>query len=214
MMVNFLEPDLIGWTAIASGVIWLIQYVFLGLMFAVTVSPYGTLSDISYLLGAILMLPFMLAFYDLLRPDQPTATLLALLVGMAGVLLITVAQIRLMIGQISLEQNMPTVTLGTGLIGISVLITILLSRSNPQMPTGFLWLGIVVGVSLGVVGILAGVLLPKDIYLMMTGGLDWSNLNPFMYVIFVAAPISQLGYPVWAIWLGRLILNNHILPTA
>ena len=211
-MVNFLKPNFIGWTAIASAVIWVIQFVFLGLMFAVTVSPYGTLSDISYLLAAILMLPFMLAFYSLFRPDQPTATLLALLVGMAGVLLIAVAQIRLMIGQISLEQDMPTVSLGTGLIGISILISILLSRSNPQMPNGFVWLGIVIGVFLAVVGILGGVLLPKDIYLLVTGGLDWSNLNPLLYVVFVAAPISQLGYPVWAIWLGRLILNNHILP--
>jgi hypothetical protein len=193
-------------------VIWVIQYVFLGLMFAVTVSPYGTLSDISYLLAAILMLPFMLAFYNLFRPDQPTATLLALLVGMVGVLLIVVAQIRLMIGQISLEQNMPPISLGTGLIGISILVSILLSRSNPQMPTGFVWLGMVSGLFLAVGGILGGVLLPKDIYLLVTGGLDWSNLNPLLYVFFVAAPISQLGYPVWAIWLGRLILNNSILP--
>ena len=52
------------------------------------------------------------------------------------------------------------------------------------MPTGFVWLGIVSGVFLAVGGILGGVLLPKDIYLLVTGGLDWSNLNPFMYVIF------------------------------
>lgn len=143
---------------------------------------------------------------------QPTATLLALLVGMVGVLLIAVAQIRLMIGQISLEQNMPPLSLGTGLIGISILISILLSRNSPQVPTGFVWLGMVSGLFLAVVGILGGVLLPKDIYLLVTGGSDWSHLNPLLYVFFVAAPISQLDYPVWAIWLGRLILNNDILP--
>jgi len=206
----FSNPTFLGWSVIGSVASWLLQFVFLGLMFSVATSPFGFLSDISYMLGALLALPFMAAFYFLYRAEQGMLSLLAMLIGIAGVLIIDVAQFRLVTRQLPLEQNMPQVVLGTGLIGVSILLFSLLGRGNPQLPGGFTWLGIGLGVLMGS-GILLGLFFGKAVYATMTGALEWSKANPFMLAVFAANFLSQIGYPVWGIWLGRMFLRGKIL---
>ena len=127
----------IGWTAIGSVASWLLQFVFLGLMYSVAMSPFGFLSDISYMLGALLTLPFMWAFYLLYRSDQGLLSLLALLLGILGVAVVNVTQFRLIIHQLTFEQNLPQVVIGAGLIGVSIVLFNLLGRANAQFPIGF-----------------------------------------------------------------------------
>jgi hypothetical protein len=203
------NPSFIGWTAIGSVAAWLLQFVFLGLMFSVAISPFGFLSDISYMLGALLTLPFMVAFYLLYRDDQGMLSLLALLIGIAGMIIINISQYRLVTKQLSLEQNMPQVALGTGLIGLSILLFSLLGRVNTQFPNGFTWLGIIIGAMMAM-GILVAALYGKEVFEMMSGTLDWSKANPFMLVVFALNFLSQVGYPVWGIWLGRMFLRGLI----
>ena len=203
------NPNFVGWTAIGSVVAWLLQFVFLGLMFSIAMSSFGFLSDVSYMLGALLTLPFMWFFYQLYRADQVVLRSLALLFGIIGVIIINVSQFRLIIKQLSLEQNMPQVALGTGLIGVSILLFSLLGRGNPQLPSGFTWLGIILGILMGS-GILLGLFFGKDVYATMTGTLDWSKANPFMLVVFALNFLSQVGYPVWGIWLGRMLLRGAL----
>ena len=166
-------------------------------------------SDISYMLGALLMLPFMVAFYLIYRADNGALSILALILGIVGIIIINVSQFRLIIKQLTLEQNMPQVALGTGLIGISILLFSLLGRGNLQLPSGFTWLGIVLGILMGS-GILLGAFFGKEVHATMTGALDWSKANPFMLVAFIANFLSQVGYPVWGIWLGRIVLRGAI----
>ena len=204
------NPTFIGWTALGSVAAWLLQFVFLGLMFSVATSPFGFLSDISYMLGALLTLPFMWAFYLLYRTEQGMVSTLALLLGILGVIVINVSQFRLITQQLSLEQNMPQVALGTGLIGVSILLSNLLGKGNMQFPSSFTWLGIVVG-GLMAMGILVASFYGKEIFVMMSGSLDWSQANPFMLLVFAATFLSQLGYPAWGIWLGQILLRGKIL---
>ena len=199
----------IGWTAIGSVASWLLQFVFLGLMYSVAMSPFGFLSDISYMLGALLTLPFMWAFYLLYRSDQGLLSLLALLLGILGVAVVNVTQFRLIIHQLTFEQNLPQVVTGAGLIGVSIILFNLLGRANAQFPIGFTWLGIIVG-TLMAAGILLASFFEKELYAMMTGALDWSSANPLMLLVVTATFLSQLAYPVWGIWLGRMLLRGAI----
>ena len=208
-MTNFSNPTFIGWTAIGSVVSWLLQFVFLGLMYSVAMSPFGFLSDISYMLGALLTLPFMWAFYLFYRSDYGLVSLLTLLLGILGVIVINVAQFRLVIHQLTFEQNLPQVVIGAGLIGIAITLFNLLGRANAQLPGGFTWLGIVVGVMMAM-GILLALFFGKEFFAIMSGNLDWSKANPFMLVVITATFLSQLGYPVWGIWLGRMLLRGVI----
>ena len=204
------NPNFIGWTAIGSVAAWLLQFVFLGLMFFIATSPFGFLSDISYMLGALLTLPFILAFYLLYRTEQGMLSLLALLIGIAGVIIINMSQFRLVTKQLTLKQNMPQVALGTGLIGLSILLFSLLGKWNAQFPSGFTWLGIAVGAMMAM-GIFVALFFGKELFAMMSGNLDWSNSNPFMLLVFVANFLSQVAYPVWGIWLGRMLLRGAIV---
>jgi hypothetical protein len=205
----FSNPNFVGWSTIGSVASWLLQFVFLGLMFSVAMSPYGMMSDFSYMFGALLTLPFMVAFYLLYRAEQGMLSLLALLIGVTGVIIINVSQFRLVIKQLILEQNMPQVALGTGLIGLSILLFNLLGRGEAQFPSGFTWLGIVLGTMMGM-GILVASFYGKEIVAMMSGTLDWSMANPIMLVVIAANFLSQLGYPIWGIWLGRMLLRGAI----
>jgi len=209
LVTIFSNSNFVGWTAIGSVISWLLQFVFLGLMYSVVMSPFGLMSDISYMLGALLTLPFMLAFYLLYRVDQGMVSLLALLIGITGVIIINVAQFRLVTKQLSLEQNMPQVVLGTGLIGLSILLFSLLGKVNVGFSSGFTWLGIVLGILMGS-GILLVLFFGKDVFATMTGALNWSHASPFMLVAFAANILSQVGYPVWGIWLGRILLQGRL----
>jgi hypothetical protein len=208
-MTIFSNSTFVGWSTIGSVASWLLQFVFLGLMFSVAMSPYGMMSDFSYMLGALLTLPFMVAFYLLYRAEQGMVSFIALLVGVTGVVIINMSQFMLVTKQLTLAQNMPKVALGTGLIGLSILLFSLLGRANALITGGFNWLGIILGVMMAM-GILVASFYGKEIVAMMSGTLDWSMANPIMLVVIAANFLSQLGYPVWGIWLGRMLLRGAI----
>jgi hypothetical protein len=172
-------------------------------MFALAVSPYGRLSDISFVIAALLMLPFMAVFYLLFRPEHQLWSLLGLLVGIVGIVYFSIAQIRLIISQITFEQNMPQAMMAVGLIGVSLLIFNLLALTETQFPPAFVWLGIIFS-ALMAQGVITSSFFSQQVLAMTSGGQSFTELNPFMYVLLAAFAISQIGYPVWAIWLGRL----------
>lgn len=207
--MNLTNPSFIGGTAIASAAVWILQYVFLGLMFSVAVKPYGRLSDITYVIAVLLMLPFLAAFYSLFRDEYRLPSLLGLLIGIIGIVYFSTAQIRLIIGQISFNQNMPQAMLAIGLIGSSLLIFNLLARADPQFPSSFVWLGIIFSAFMAQ-GILTSSYFSQQILDLTSGSFNFSGLNPSMYVLLAALAISQIGYPIWAIRLGRLILRGQV----
>ena len=59
-------------------------------------------------------------------------------------------------------------------------------------------------------GILLASFFEKELYATMTGTLDWSSANPLMLLVVTATFLSQLAYPVWGIWLGRMLLRGAI----
>jgi hypothetical protein len=207
--MSILNDSLVGWATIGSAAFWILQYIFLGLMFSIATKPYGRLSDITFVIAALLMVPFTAAFYNHFRPENQLASWLGLLVGLAGIGYFSIAQIHLVSGQITFTQNMPQAMLAFGLMGVSLLLFNLLARADPQFPAGLIWLGVIFSAFMAQ-GVLTSSYFNQQILDITSGSFNFSGLNPIMYLLLVALAISQVGYPVWAIWLGRLILRGEI----
>jgi hypothetical protein len=99
-------------------------------------------------------------------------------------------QSLLVLTQIQFEQTLGAVLTMTGVLGLSLLLTSLLARSEGALPTGLVWIIVAFGLGsiLGSVGFWIG-----------------GQQHPLALVGFLAAFI--LG-PIWAIWLGRLLLEG------
>ncbi len=63
------NQNFIGWTTIAGGVIGVVGFISLALLFVVG-EPFGTLNDILSIPVAFLMMPLILALYQLHAAEQ------------------------------------------------------------------------------------------------------------------------------------------------
>src|SRR6266508_5205062 len=88
----------VGWSAILSGAVDLIGFLFLLLFFALEAprwiqsgepNPpplFGTLNDASFIFVALLMIPVAVALNKMNRSQSPTFSLISLIIGMIGML--------------------------------------------------------------------------------------------------------------------------------
>jgi hypothetical protein len=202
----FSNQNFIGWTMIASGVFWILQMIFVTLLY--TVDPrFGGMSDFSNLLTVLLFLPFAFALYKNNQITAPTISLIALILGIAGILSVAIASGLLIIKTIEFLQSLPPVFGGYVVLGASLLINLWISRTNNSLPPkGIAW-GMMIG--FGLVSI-AG-LLTVDLAQLFSFNMEGLWSNPLIYPAFILTPFFFLGYPFWAFGVGRMILDGRIL---
>lgn len=191
-----------GRSAITSAIAWILQLVFVGLFFSIG-QPFGTLSDLANTLMVLLMLPYALAMYRRYQDVSNWWNSLALVLSVIGVFLVAGASGMLVLGSIEFEQSLRPVLAGLGLIGIWIIGLNILGRSDPILPRRMVWLGIMVGVGLVLLAALV----------MARGALEfdppWAVLrNPIAIPGLVGGLIAFLGYPAWAIWLGKSLIQG------
>lgn len=210
----------VGWSAILSGAVDLIGFVFLLLFFALeaplwiqsgepnTPPLFGTLNDASFIFVALFMIPLAVTLNKIHRSQHPTFSLISLIIGMTGILATAIIQTLYVPRLIQTAQQ--GVLSGTALffIGLWMILVNALGRAA-NLPRGLAWLGIVTGVSI--------ILLPVAV--IAIGGsafLDDPSIalsNPLFMFAFAAAVLGlSIGYAIWAILLGRLFLIGK-LPT-
>lgn len=208
----------VGWSAILSGALDLIGFVFLLLFFALeaprwiesgepnTPPLFGTLNDASFIFVALFMIPVAVALNKMNQSQSPTFSLISLVIGMTGMLATAIIQGLYVPRLIQTAQQ--GILLGTALflIGLWMILVNALGR-DANLPRGLAWLGIVAGVSIILLP-LAGIAIGGSAFL------DDPSIalsNPLFMFAFAAGVLGfSLGYAIWAILLGRLFLSGKL----
>ena len=207
----------VGWSAILSGAIDLIGFVFLLLFFALeaplwiqsgepdTPPLFGTISDASSIFVALFMIPVAVALNKINRSQHPTLSLISLIIGMTGMLATAIIQALYVTRLIQTTQEGVLVGIASAFTGLWMILVNVLGRAA-NLPRGLAWLGIVAGVS---------IILPVAI--IAIGGsafLDDPSIalsNPLFMFAFAASVLGvSVGYAIWAILLGRLFLTGKL----
>ena len=158
-----------GMAALANAVVAPIGLVFLIAMYAAFGAGarsqglvFGWVNDLLAVVSGVLMLPVAVAVHRLLGPERPTASRLALAIGIGVNLAIVVLQSLLVLGALTFDQEIGPVLIAFLFLAVWFVLT------------GYL------GSSTG--------LLPKGIRMSVLAA-------------------TYLGYPIWAFWLGRHLLQ-------
>ena len=200
------NANMIGWILIASGIVFILSFIFLALMFSTKRSPWGPMNDVSYVIALVLIIPALLGFYMDLRSDFPAASLTAAGLGITGILIITVTQMRLVFRNIAFDLNLRQGAFGSGLLGIAFIVLHLLVAKNEMITAGIRWLGLASGFLLAF-GIPTGLFYGKEELAMTTGELDWKSANKLAILSIMGAFIGQVGLIAWVFWLGIFLIS-------
>ncbi len=130
---------LAGVCAFASGIASTFGILFLVAFFMIGGGMgFGTLNDIAVIAQYTLMLPIALALRQLLRPRGPLLSLIAMLVGITGMLAVIVLQVLLVTGMLPFAQQIgPVIAAFLVVLGWFILNGYL-GRSTKLLPNSML----------------------------------------------------------------------------
>jgi hypothetical protein len=217
-MKKLYDVTYVGWSAVLSGAIDLIGFVFMLLFFALeaplwiqsgepdTPPLFGTINDASSIFVALFMIPVAIALYKINRSQHPTLSLISLIIGMTGMLATAIIQALYVTRLIQTAQEGLLLGIALAFTGLWMILVNVLGRAA-NLPRGLAWLGIVAGVS---------IILPPVTVLAMggLGLLDDPSMgasNPLFLFGFAAGILGlSVGYAIWAILIGRLFLTGKL----
>jgi hypothetical protein len=175
-----------GWSAYISALATILTLVT-GILFFTIGQPFGTIEDVSSVLQLVFMITLAIGLYQLLPTSTKSINLFAAVVGIAGMLVSMIGQGLLVLGRIDYQTSTKFFPAGIA-IGIWLVVVCWLARTNGFLSNGLAWAGFIAG---------AG-------YFFTVAGILWGGQDsPILYLGGLGAGI---GYPVWAIGLGRLLL--------
>ncbi len=197
-----------GWAAYITGIMSIVGFVSLILFFSLeapqaTENPqgfhfWGLVSDIA---GPATMLPLLVIILELHEIERDRARVLsqiAAVIGVIGALGVTALQVLLIIKVLPFEQEVGPVVFATALVGAWLVLANYLGRVQQILPSRLAWLGIAVGAT--------QVLYPV-IFQLLGGSRFYENIGSNYLLLAISSVIflvSYVGFPVWAIWLGRI----------
>jgi MFS family permease len=190
------QPDLIfGWTAILSAAATL-GTAITGILFFAVNDAFGNVNDTFSVFQVVLMLPVAVALYLLAGPEPGWSALVALAVGCAGMVFVAVLQALLVAGKVRFEQTIAQVLAGGAVIGLWLILANALALAAGAFSWGLAAFGFVAG---------AGYVLTA------VGFHRGQQEHPLFYA---GSLLMVVGYSVWAIWLGLLLLNGTLVTGA
>jgi hypothetical protein len=176
---------LAGWSAYLTATATIVGFVTL-ITFFIVGEPYGTINDISSVVIALSALPILFSLYQLHRSAAPIVSLTAFILGVIAALSAAVFQTILITTR---KTYGDAASMSFGVFGISLVLYGYLALADQMLPRRLAWLGILAGIG----------------YILVTTGFILGGPNhPLTYVGGLA---SIIGYPAWAIWLGRVFLK-------
>jgi hypothetical protein len=207
MMDLSLNSDLIGWSLLESGVVFIASFVFLGLMFTTRKPAWGPLNDVTYVIALALIIPFLIGFYTDIKSAHSTAALIAAALGITGIVIIAVTQTRLVFKTIEFELNLRQGAFGSGLLGVGFILIHVINMNKAFFPVGLNWLGLMSGIFMAM-GIPTGLFYGEEELAMTTGKLDWKNASKLAIAAVLSTFIGQIGLIAWVFWMGMVIINS------
>jgi hypothetical protein len=132
-----------GWAALASGLISAIGFVCLVLLYALFAAgstsealAFGWINDVLAVVNGLLMMPVAVAVHVLLRSQWPTASRLALMIGIGANLAIVVLQSLLVVGTLTFQQEIGPVLVAFLFLAAWFVTTGYLGSSSRLLPNG------------------------------------------------------------------------------
>ena len=186
-MNDFAMLRLAGRSALVNAVAGVVSLIALTIFFSIG-GPWGKINDSASVVWALAFLPLVLLFYEMHKPFAGAVSLAAALIGATALLLFVALQGLLVVNAVSFTQTVRAVLFLTALIGVWQLVNGILAwatQSLPATPVAFLLLS---GISYVLVAV--G---------FMLGGQE----HPLAAAGFLVGGVAG---PVWAIWLGRVLL--------
>ena len=188
----------IGWIAIATGIVGLLGLIFIILFFTVG-PPFGTLNDICIGLMAILSVVFDWMLYPWHRAQLPLLSQVALVIAMIGALLVMIGSVLAISGIKGWFLSGLYMAAGNAMIGLWLLALNYSALRDNTFPQSLVIFGLISGVILA----LGLVTIPG-----LFRGIDTQEyeFTVFNY-IWWASSLGYLAlYPLWCILLGRILL--------
>jgi len=191
----------LGWVAIAVGGVVLVGDVALILFFTFG-SFFGTVNDLCIAFAAILSALLAWMLYPAHRVLSSRSSQFLLSAALVGALVASIGSTFVIFDITGYFLAGLMNFFGYGLVGLWLLGLNYSAQRSSTWPRRLVRFGLITGASMAV-GLLTG--------LGIVGRVDDPELAPwFVYV----APVASLGwlllYPIWSIWLGRLLLTNRL----
>jgi hypothetical protein len=182
---------LFGWAALMSAVAT-VATTITGILFFTIGGCWGKINDAVSVLQMVLMIPVAIALY-LLRPGNATGlALLALAIGVCGMVVAAVLQSCLVFGVVEYEQTIAAVLLAGGAVGLWLILANGLALSARALPGGLLLAGTAAGMG----------------YLLLAVGFHrGGQQHPLFYA---GSLLAVVGYAIWGTWLGYLWLTGSL----
>ena len=201
MTANDSSSRTLGWVAIAVGGVVLVGDVALILFFTFG-SFFGTFNDLCIAFAAILSALLAWMLYPAHRVLSSRSSQFLLTAALVGALVASIGSTFVIFDITGYFLAGLMNFFGYGLVGLWLLGLNYSALRRNGWPRRLLRFGLVSGASMSV-----GLLTVPGI----VGRIDNPELAPwFVYV----APVASLGwlllYPIWSIWLGRLLLTNRL----
>jgi hypothetical protein len=184
--------SIFGWTAYANGILTVANMVTLALMFGVSMS-WGRVNDAISVVWLLSFLPLALLLAQVNQSVMGRAVAVGTaIVGVVAILVFALLQSLLVVGQVRFEQTLAAVMTLGGVLGLWLLLNGLLALMGKTLPGGLAWLSIGFGLCyiLGAIG-------------YWLGGYE----QP---ILWIGVAVGYLVGPVWAFWLGRLLLRGRL----
>ena len=197
MTTSHVSSATIGWIAIATGVSAILAIICLTLMYT-GIPFFGTVNDVLNSVIGILSVVLACRLYAEFHSKSPLMSQFALALALIGAILTIIGSILIIFGFTGFVLAGWYSGIGFALIGIwlaAFCYTLLNSNTLPHNPVIF---GVVVGAFMviglfGIPGIFAGI--------------DSMESMPwYLYVAFFGWLGTYILYPIWTIWLGRILL--------
>jgi hypothetical protein len=198
LITNSLPSSVIGWVAIATGITGLFGFVFIILFFSIG-QPFGTLNDVCIGLAAILSGVLAWMVYPEFHTQSPFLSRLALIVVLAGTLIVVTGSILVVSGITGWYLAGLYMSVGNALIALWLFGLNYSALQDNTWPHRLVIFGLVTGVIMAL-GFLA---LPGIIQ-----GIDSWDSAPW-YINYIGQ-VGALGwlilYPTWCILIGRVLI--------
>ena len=184
--MNYAVLQVYGWFAYLSAAATILTFIT-GILFFSKGEPFGKINDISSVFQVLFMIPVAVLMLRTGPAGDSGLVLIATIIGISGMILTAVGQSLLVFGRIDFQGSLKFFPAG-GAIGIWLILVSVLIVMRGQFPPLLAWIGILAGS-----GYLATVI----------GFLMGGQQNKLFYI---GAFVLGISYPIWAIWLGRLLM--------